>query len=192
MLPLWERYPLPPAFVLTIASASRRKNLIGLLRVYGRLPESVRTRYPLVVVWTHAHLQRRAASEVDRLGLKRWVQFLSAVPDRDLVLLYNAATAFVFPSLYEGFGLPVLEAMACGTPVVATNLTSVPEVTGDAAKLVDPRDEDAFLAALTGILTDPEERARLSRAGLERARQFSWERAAQQTLDLYRDVRATR
>ena len=105
-----------------------------------------------------------------------------------MVLLYHAATVFVFPSLYEGFGLPVLEAMACGTPVVASNLSSIPEVAGDAAELADPREEDAFAQALTYVLTSSERRRALAEAGLRRAHQFSWQRTAQMTLEVYREV----
>jgi len=185
---LQERYELPTMFILALVSASPRKNASGLLRIYAKLPDTLRDRYPLVMVWTHPLLQPEIEKEVERLGLKDHVCFLSRVPDQDLVLLYNAATVFVFPSLYEGFGLPVLEAMACGTPVVASNRTSIPEVAGNAAELVDPLDEDAFAQVLVDVLTSPERQAALAEAGLRRARQFSWRHTAKQTLEVYQHV----
>lgn len=189
---LTGRLKIPDKFLLALASASPRKNASGLLRIYGRLPHTLRARYPLVIVWTHSFLQPEIEKEVKKLGLKDSTYFLPRVSDEDLVLLYNAATAFVFPSLYEGFGLPVLEAMACGTPVIASNLSSIPEVAGDAAELANPRDEDAFAEALFRVLTSPDRRRALSEAGLRRARQFSWQRTAQMTLDVYREVASNR
>jgi glycosyltransferase involved in cell wall biosynthesis len=175
---------------LTLVSASPRKNAAGLLRIYAQLPAELQRRHPLVMVWTHGLMQRELRREIERLGLGRCVLFLSRVPDGDLVLLYNAATLFVYPSLYEGFGLPVLEAMACGTPVVASNLTSIPEVAGESAALADPRDAKQFGEALSRTLSSPQVRIDLARAGFERAQQYSWERTARMTLDVYREAGA--
>ena len=108
------------------------------------------------------------------------------MPEADLPGLYAAATVFVFPSLYEGFGLPVLEAMACGTPVICSNSSSLPEVGGDAVVTVDPRDAMALAAALARVLDDPRLRGDLSAKGLVQAGRFSWEDTARRTLDLYR------
>jgi alpha-1,3-rhamnosyl/mannosyltransferase len=116
------------------------------------------------------------------------VRFVEGVPTADLPALYSAAAAFVYPSLYEGFGLPPLEAMACGTPVVCSNAAALPEVTGDAAVLVDPRDEGALAAALERVLDDSALRASLRGRALERARWFTWERCARATLAAYDDV----
>ena len=109
----------------------------------------------------------------------------------DLPALYSGALAFAFPSLYEGFGMPALEAMACGTPVVASNVSSLPEVVGDAGLLVDPTDEDALAGALERIAGDPALRARLRELGLARARLFSWERCAAETLEAIRQTAAS-
>jgi glycosyltransferase involved in cell wall biosynthesis len=169
-------------------NASARKNAPGLLRIYEQLPSEVRQRYPLVIVLTHPAFRAAIEQEVHRLGLTTSVRFFARVAEDDLVLFYNAATAFIFPSLYEGFGLPVLEAMACGTPVVTSNLTSIPEVGGDAVEQADPRSEEAFAEALRRVLASPELRASLTARGLQRAAQFSWERTARMTLDVYQEV----
>ncbi|MFM7842108.1 MAG: glycosyltransferase family 4 protein, partial [Nitrospira sp.] len=110
------------------------------------------------------------------------------LPIRDLTLLYSHAEVFVFPSLYEGFGLPVIEAMACGAPVITSDRTSLPEVAGDAALLVDPDNAEAVGDALVQLLRDASLRESLRQKGFARAKQFTWERAARQTLDVYRDV----
>jgi glycosyltransferase involved in cell wall biosynthesis len=123
---------------------------------------------------------------VETLGLKDAVVFLGQVPADILPALYNGAVAFAYPSLYEGFGLPPLEAMACGVPVIASDTSSLPEVVGDAGVLVDPKDTDALADALAALLNDDERRAELSARGLARARAFSWEKAARKTLEIYR------
>ena len=116
------------------------------------------------------------------------MHFASYVSDQDLVSFYNAADVFAFPSLYEGFGLPVLEAMACGTPVVASNAASLPEVVGDAGLLADPHSSEALAKTIASVLEDSELAAELSRRGLERARQFTWERTARGTLAVYHSL----
>jgi glycosyltransferase involved in cell wall biosynthesis len=110
------------------------------------------------------------------------------VPEADLPALYSAATLFVFPSLYEGFGLPVLEAMACGVPVIGSNTSSLPEVTGDAALLVDPADVGALAAAITDLLENESRREEMQERGLQQAARFSWDRTAAMTLEMYREV----
>ena len=127
-------------------------------------------------------------AEVNRLGLSERVKFIGFVADHDLPALYRAAAVFAFPSLYEGFGLPVLESLACGTPVITTNVSSMPEIAGEAGLLVPPGDVAALENALEKLLSDPGERERRSRLGLEHARQFTWERTAQETYQVYRQV----
>ena len=122
------------------------------------------------------------------LNLKEDVLVPGYVPEQDLPMFYNAADVFVFPSLYEGFGLPVLEAMACGAPVVALNSSSIPEVIGDAGILIDPVDVDnALVRVLEDLLNDPSRRQVLRERGLERAKQFSWQKAAVETLKVYEE-----
>jgi len=130
--------------------------------------------------------------EVQALGLEGQVLLAGYVPDADLPALLSGALAFVFPSLYEGFGLPVLEAMACGTPVICSNTSSLPEVAGDAALLVDPREPEALAQAMLRLLRDKELRGELSARGLEQARRFSWRRCAQETLAVLEEAAGVR
>jgi glycosyltransferase involved in cell wall biosynthesis len=125
---------------------------------------------------------------VRRRGLGGRVTHLGYVPDADLPAIISGALALVYPSLYEGFGLPVLEAMACGTPVLTSNVSALPETAGDAALLVDPFSIPEIARALRAILTEPDLRVRLREAGLARARGFSWRRTAEGTLAVYRSV----
>jgi glycosyltransferase involved in cell wall biosynthesis len=148
-----------------------------------RLDTNLRQRYRLVVVLAHSALRHRLESLVASSGIVGRVTFLNS--PSQLVWLYNAAAVFVFPSLYEGFGIPALEAMACGTPVVASNRSSIPEVVGDAALLVDPTQPAEIASAVQRVLTDARLRKELRERGLERAAQFSWERTARETLAVY-------
>jgi glycosyltransferase involved in cell wall biosynthesis len=129
---------------------------------------------------------------VQQAGLQKWVVFPGYVDDADLPALYSAAAVFVYPSLYEGFGLPPLEAMACGTPVICSQAASLPEVVGDSAVLVDPLDVGALAQALVDVLASPGRQADLRSRGLRRAAQFSWDRCAVETLAVYRDALALR
>jgi glycosyltransferase involved in cell wall biosynthesis len=132
-----------------------------------------------------AHEQELRA-RVDALGLEHDVRLLGWIDERELEGLWSLADAFVFPSLYEGFGLPVLEAMARGVPVACSNVSSLPEVAGDAAPLFDPREKSAIAGAITLLLGDPQLAERLRERGRERARDFTWERTARATIDSYR------
>lgn len=181
-----HKYGVGQDFILGIGSADPRKNLRCLVQAYGQLSSEMISRYQLVIVWTHHQLQDDLLALVERSGLAKRVKFLRAVSNKDLVLLYNATSLFVFPSLYEGFGLPPLEAMACGAPVVAANTSSVPEIVGDAALLVDGVDDCVELTtAVSRVLTDDALHASLSRKGLDRAKCFSWDRCADETADIY-------
>jgi glycosyltransferase involved in cell wall biosynthesis len=171
--------------LLHVGSEERRKNVETLLAALARL---ARRRRDILLVRVGGG-SSRSRRLIRRLGLAAHVRYCSDLAEADLVRWYRAADAFVFPSLYEGFGLPVLEAMACGCPVVAGDATSVPEITGDAALLVqDLRDPDVLAAALERVLGDPALAAALAAAGPRRAAAFTWTRAAAQTLEGYRRV----
>jgi len=182
-----SRYRIASEFVLAVGNLQPRKNLVRLINAFA----SVRRRIgPIqLVIVGKAHWQSSVVhTTVRRFGLEHDVVFTGYVPDADLALLYSAAGVFVYPSVYEGFGLPVLEAMACGTPVVASNTSAIPEVAGDAALLVDPYQEEQIADALELVLTNHDVTRSLSAMGLIRAQQFSWRRTAQEALSVYQTV----
>jgi glycosyltransferase involved in cell wall biosynthesis len=175
----------PGEYILFVGTIEPRKNLLRLVEAYRQLRRG-RSHVPRLVLagapgWGYQPVFERVAA----LGLSKSVVFLGHVPDPLLPALYSGAIVFVYPSLYEGFGLPVLEAMACGTPVVTSDTSSLPEVAGDAGVLVDPADVEALANALRTLLEDPDRRAALSADGRRRAATFTWDRAAQQTLAAY-------
>lgn len=186
-----RKFNLPARFVLALGSADPRKNIPSLIHAYVSLPQSIREQYHLAIVWTHQLLASSIAEQITAQGIKQQVRFLEHVSDHDLALLYNAATLFVFPSRSEGFGLPPLEAMACGTPVVAANNSSIPEIVGDAAVLVDADDVRSIAAGILKVITNPNLQAELTEKGLQRAANFSWLRCARETLAVYEQVAAT-
>ncbi len=182
---LRTKYGLYSKYILGIGSADPRKNIETLVNSYALLPESLRTEYHLAIVWTAPVLAESISKRIQDLGIGRFVHFLHQVPNEDLVFLYNEASLFIFPSLYEGFGLPVLEAMACGTPVVAANTSSIPEVAGDAALLVEARDTHAIAEAMAQVLSDGKLASEMVQKGLKRNSMFSWEKCARETLMVY-------
>ncbi len=185
---LKSKYPLPDEFILFVGTIEPRKNIGTLLRAYRRLRDDYKVTAGLVLAGAVGWLSDQVFEDVEQLGLKEHVTFLGRVENGNLVYLYNAARCLAHPAFYEGFGLTPLEAMACGTPVVASNVSSVPEVVGDAALLVDPNSDEALAVALQRLLTDDALWVSLREKGLARARTFSWERAAEETLAVYHRV----
>jgi glycosyltransferase involved in cell wall biosynthesis len=182
------RYDLHKSFVLAVGNLEPRKNLVRLVRAYAALRQSGAISHQLVIVG-QAHWQGSVVSrEAKELGLAGEVVFTGYVPTDDLVSLYNAATTFVYPSLYEGFGLPILEAMSCGTPVITSNVASMPEVAGEAALLINPRSVEDLAQALGRVLADETLRYELEEKGLHQASQFSWEQTARLTLQAYEEA----
>lgn len=173
--------------LLHVGHTQPRKNLEGLLRALALLRRWDSRIRLIQVGGTPTAKQRQLIAS---LGLQGAVLFLGTVSDEDLVVLYNVADVFVFPSLYEGFGFPLLEAMACGTPVVAGNTSSVPEVVGDAGLLVNPRSPEAIADAVRRVLADGDLAEDLRRRGLARAQTFTWERTARETLAVYETLLA--
>lgn len=172
--------------LLSLSAKRPHKNLAALIDALGLIAAE---RRPLLVLpgyptWHEAELRERACAA----GVGEDVRFLGWLDDTHVQGLWGVADAFVYPSLYEGFGLPVLEAMARGVPVACSNASSLPEVAGDAALMFDPHDPAAIAASVESLLCDPHEVQRLRERGLQRAATFSWERTAQQTLDTYRRV----
>jgi len=183
-----DRLGVDRPYLLTVGSIEPRKNLAGLLEAFAALPQALRETHALVVVGAAGWLNDAIHARLAELARSCRVVFVGAVELADLVDLYGAAHAFAYPSFAEGFGFPVLEAMSCGTAVVTSNVTSLPEVAGDAAELVDPSDTAALSAALARVLGDEGLRGELARRGLERAREFSWRRTAEETLGLLRRI----
>jgi glycosyltransferase involved in cell wall biosynthesis len=183
--PALDRLRIPRPYVLFAGTLEPRKNLVRLVRAYRRV--AVRLPHALVVAGPLGWRSKRLHRELAVRGTGR-VLLTGRVSDQDLDSLFRGADAFVYPSLYEGFGLPVLEAMARGVPTVTSAVSSLPEVAGDAAVLVNPGSVRALAAALEGLLTDPARTERARREGPERASLFTWDRTARMTLEVYEAV----
>jgi glycosyltransferase involved in cell wall biosynthesis len=184
------RYGLGEApFILAVGTLQPRKNYVRLIQAFSNLQSSIPD-LQLVIAGGKGWLFESIFAEVERLGLRDRVRFPGFVADDDLPALYSAARVLAYPSLYEGFGLPMLEAMACGTPVVASTASCLPEVAGDAALLVPPADVPALAEALSRAVSDEALRADLIAQGRARAATFAWTKAAEQLLGLYQDLQA--
>lgn len=182
-----EKYVNGQPYILFVGTLEPRKNLVRLVKAYG----SIKKRgYPhkLIMAGRRGWLYEEIFQTINQLGLEKDVITPDYIPEEDLVALYNAADLFAFPSLYEGFGVPVLEAMACGAPVITSNTSSLPEVAGEAALLVHPEDVDGLTNSIEKILTDKELRSSLRQKGFEQAQKFSWIKTAQQTMEVYRNL----
>ncbi len=182
-----RRHGLMGPYVFCLGAIQARKNLDRLVAAFAEVRRAMPELQLAIAgptLWHHAGPR----AQIEALGLGDSVRLLGYVPDADLPALYSAARLFVLPSLYEGFGLPVLEAMACGTPVVCSNTTSLPEVVGDAALTADPRSTTELTEAMARALADAALRAELRRRGLARAAEFTWERTAHETIKVYQQV----
>jgi glycosyltransferase involved in cell wall biosynthesis len=181
---------LPEEFVLFLGTLEPRKNVDGLIKAYARWRKADSKALPLVIAGGKGWYYEQIFRQVEQFNLTDYIRFPGYVPQEELPLWYNAATLFAYPSFFEGFGLPVLEAMACGTPVVTSTAASLPEVTGydGTARLVPPEDTEALSSALAEISHQPDLRAHMSEQGLARAAMFSWQTTAQQTIALYERV----
>ena len=177
----------PDGYLLFVGTLDPRKNLFRLIEAYAEMRRSAPGPVPrLALAGASGWRSQEAIRSAESLGVAGDVVFLGRVPEHLLPSLYNGATVFVYPSLYEGFGLPPLEAMACGVPVIASEASAVREVVGDAAVLVDPTDSHALARALGALLEDGSMRSQLRAQGLKRARAFTWENAARSLLSVYR------
>jgi len=182
-----DRYGLPEPFLLFVGTLEPRKNVPTLLEAIHRLRRAG-LEVPLVLVGRRGWLYDEVFARLQALGLEGQVRFLEGVTDEELVGLYNAARCLVLPSFYEGFGLPALEAMACGTPVIVSDRASLPEVVGEAGLLVDPTSPEALAEAIGRVWEDEALRQRMRRQGLAQAARFSWERVVRETLAVYEAV----
>jgi glycosyltransferase involved in cell wall biosynthesis len=183
-----ERYQLQDPFILYAGNVKPHKNLERLIEAFHLLRQRGLDHVKLVLIGDDISRYASLRRAVHRHQLHTHVRFLGYMPEETLAVMYRLASVFVFPSVYEGFGLPPLEAMASGTPVVTSNVSSLPEVAGDAAVLVDPLDPAAIADGVYRVLTDDALREHLRRRGLARARQFSWEASVRRVREIYGEV----
>jgi glycosyltransferase involved in cell wall biosynthesis len=184
-----ERFRLKGPCVLSVGDLQPRKNHIGLIKSFAKLvKDQPQFKQDLVFAGKETWFSGRVREAARESGVSDRIHFTGFVSDDDLLQLYNACDCFVFPSFYEGFGIPVLEAMACGRAVICSSASSIPEVADGAALLVDPGDIDAISRAMCDVLRDTELRTRMERLGTQRASHFSWQKTAEMTLKVYREV----
>jgi glycosyltransferase involved in cell wall biosynthesis len=183
-----RRLEIEDEFILFVGTIEPRKNLLTLARAMEEILRTTRLRPQLVIAGKKGWLTNELFSYLKSAELRERIRFTGYVSDGDLRALYSSCRAFVYPSLYEGFGLPPLEAMACGAPVITSRIPSIVETVGTASRLVAPTDARSLAQNIIHVLTDASEREHLSQAGLRRAADFSWERTAAATLNLYRGV----
>jgi glycosyltransferase involved in cell wall biosynthesis len=188
-----SRYGMKRKYILFVGRIEPRKNIAGLLRAFDYVKKRGNEDISLVIVGQQDALfkETELSDTIEAMGLSRDVFFTGGVSEEDLAILYNGAEVLVYPAFAEGFGLPVLEAMACGTPVITSNTTSLPEVVGKAALTVNPYDSEGIGRALERMLSDDALKKDLSTKGLQRAKVFGWAKAAQETIQLYQGVLTT-
>ncbi len=183
-----NKYGIDGPFILYLGGFSPRKNLQGLIDAFAKMNGDLPTPHKLVIFGRHSPNYQNVAAYVEKQGFGDKVLFPGFAPMQDLIFLYNAASLFVYPSLYEGFGLPPLEALACGTPTVVSNISSLPEVVGDGAILIDPYSRDSLAEGIFKGLTDLPYQEQLVKKGLKRAEEFSWTKTAAQTIKIYQQL----
>ncbi len=179
---------LPAEYILFVGTFEPRKNIRGLLDAYHALRQRLPDAPPLVLVGRKGWLFDETMARIHQIGLDKYIVWRDNVPDAQLPAVYNLAMTLVTPSFYEGFGLPALEAMACGTVPIVSDRSSLPEITGDVGHLIDPDDVTTLTDALEHVLTDSEWRKRMAQAGIERAKGFTWEKTARIVRDVYQQV----
>jgi len=182
-----RKYKIPKEYILSIGSLLPRKNVVNMIKAFNGLKKKG-LKEKLVIIGREAWLYEQIFSVIKDLGIEEEVIFTGYVGDKDLPYLYSMAKLLLFPSLYEGFGLPILEAMACGCPVITSNVSSMPEVAGDATVLIDPKSVKEITAAMDSIINDRKLRSKLIKRGYEQAKKFSWKKTAEETLDIYNKV----
>jgi len=188
MARLKMRFHMPEKFLLCVGDLQPRKNQIGLIAAFREIVKSDALPHHLVFAGKDTWFGERVRQAARDSRMAERIHFLGFVTDDELIDLYSACEVSVFPSFYEGFGLPILEAMACGCPVACSNTTAMPEVANATAILFDPRLVGEIARAVRDLVLDADLRQRMERLGLQRAAQFSWERAARQTLEVYYEV----
>jgi glycosyltransferase involved in cell wall biosynthesis len=184
---IYKKYNIQIPFIIYVGTLEKRKNVSTLIKAFYRL-KRIKIPHKLVIVGKKGWLYNDIFKTIESMKIQEDVIFTGYVPEEDLVKLYNLADLFVYPSYYEGFGLPPLEAMACGCPVITSNTSSLPEVVGDAGILVDPYDVEGLAKAMYEVLKDESFRIELAKKGLERAKLFSWRKTSEETWKVYEEV----
>jgi len=184
-----DRFGLAAPFILSVGDLQPRKNHIGLIKAFAQFARAYpQLKHHLVLAGKPTWFAERVYEAARESGVGDRIRFCGFVSDPELIHLYNACDLFVFPTFYEGFGLPTLEAMACGRALICSRTTSLPEVVDGAAILFDPYSTEEMVRAIADLLLDHELRARMERLGLQRAAHFSWQRSAERTLEVFREV----
>jgi glycosyltransferase involved in cell wall biosynthesis len=185
---LRRRLKIKDDFILFVGTIEPRKNLLTLVRAFEDIIRTTSTHLQLVIVGAEGWRAHELFAYLETAGIRDRVVFPGYLSDDDLRALYSSCQIFVYPSLYEGFGLPLLEAMACGAPVITSNTPAIIETVGDAARLISPTDPKDLAQAMMRLLQDAGEREQRSATGIQQAQKFSWEKTASATLDIYREV----
>lgn len=184
-----NKYQLPDKYILFVGTIEPRKNLVKLIKAFSLVFARLNLmKLSLVIVGKTGWLNQEIFQMPKNLGIENKVKFIGQAKDEDLPAIYNLAQVLVYPSLYEGFGLPVLEAMSCGCPVITSNISSLPEVVGKAGVLINPIDEKGLSKAIEKVLTKPIFSQNLIKKGLKQAKKFSWENGAKKTLKIYMEI----
>lgn len=183
---IFNKYGIERHYILYLGGFSLRKNIARLIHAFLRVKSSYQNPLDLLILGEYQRSYDTLWSLTEKLNLTDNVKFLNFIPTVDLPYFYNGADVFVYPSLYEGFGLPPLEAMQCGTPVVTSNVSSIPEIVGDAALLANPYNIDEISEQILKLLTDSDLQAKHSLLGLAKAKEYSWDKTAEKTLEVYR------
>jgi glycosyltransferase involved in cell wall biosynthesis len=183
-----DKFGIDGPYILSVCTLEPRKNLIGVLRAFEKLPEDIKSSHTLVLAGGRGWLDGQLQSEFEKLSQKYRLLKTGYVDDADLPALYSGASIFVYPSFYEGFGMPPLEAMACGTPVVASDNSSLPEVIGDAGIMVKANDTTAIAKSIQKVISDPTLSNELRKKGLAQAKKFTWDQSAATLLGLIEDL----
>jgi len=185
-----EKYDLPERFILYVGLIEPRKNLPMLINAYKRLIDGGEN-YKLVLVGSYGWMYEELLRQINNLDLEEMIHFTGYVSQEDLPLVYNLSSLFVYPTIYEGFGLPALEAMACGVPVITTDVSSLPEIIGKAGMLVPVNNVEALYGAMIAVLGDEDLRREMTNKGILRAAKFTWEQTAKLTFQVYQQVMRT-
>jgi glycosyltransferase involved in cell wall biosynthesis len=183
-----RKYGIRKNFILAVGPLGRRKNHDRLIDAYSILPEYIREDYQLIITGEKKGTYSNLLKKASKTCLADDIVFIGFIPEKEMPMVINAASLFVFPSLYEGFGIPLLEAMACGTPILASNVSSIPEVVGGAALLFDPYNINEMASVIDRAITDKDLRQKLVQRGFERIKKYSWENTAKEIIGVFEEL----